>query len=232
MPHDLRKNSVVKYDEARTRGDDSTRRRIFNAIMAQGTATAARLASQLGITPAAVRRHLEALEDDGLIAVQPPRRHQAVGRGRPAKLFQITDVGRDRFHQAYGELASQAIAQLLATVGPDGLDALARAHFGPIQQQFDAVRASNPGETATDALAQALDDGGYVAEISQLTSGEQLCQHHCPVADIARQYPELCEVETKLIATLLNSHVQRLATIAHGDGVCTTNIPARERIAA
>ncbi|MCL1839340.1 MAG: transcriptional regulator, partial [Propionibacteriaceae bacterium] len=31
--------------------------------------------------------------------------------------------------------------------------------------------------------------------------------------------------ETKAFSRLLNSHVQRLATIAHGDGVCTTHIP-------
>ena len=35
----------------------------------------------------------------------------------------------------------------------------------------------------------------------------------------------LCEIETQLFASLLGSHVQRLATIAHGDGVCTTHIP-------
>jgi predicted ArsR family transcriptional regulator len=28
-----------------------------------------------------------------------------------------------------------------------------------------------------------------------------------------------------MFADLLGSHVQRLATIAHGDGVCTTHLP-------
>jgi hypothetical protein len=30
-----------------------------------------------------------------------------------------------------------------------------------------------------------------------------------------------------MIGRLLGTHVQRLATIAHGDGVCTTHIPLR-----
>ena len=38
-------------------------------------------------------------------------------------------------------------------------------------------------------------------------------------------HPELCAAETRVFARLLDSHVQRLATIAHGDGVCTTHIP-------
>ncbi|MGW0372200.1 hypothetical protein ACWDZW_25560, partial [Streptomyces coeruleorubidus] len=49
--------------------------------------------------------------------------------------------------------------------------------------------------------------------------------HHCPVAHVAEQFPQLCEAETEFFAELLGTHVQRLATIAHGDGVCTTFIP-------
>ena len=55
--------------------------------------------------------------------------------------------------------------------------------------------------------------------------GEQLCQHHCPVAHVAEEFPQLCEAETEVFGRVLGTHVQRLATIAHGDGVCTTCIP-------
>ena len=40
-----------------------------------------------------------------------------------------------------------------------------------------------------------------------------------------QEFPQLCEAETEVFARLLGRHVQRLATIAHGDGVCTTNVP-------
>ena len=46
------------------------------------------------------------------------------------------------------------------------------------------------------------------------------------MAHVAEQFPELCEAETEVFARLLGTHVQRLATIAHGDGVCTTLRPA------
>ena len=55
----------------------------------------------------------------------------------------------------------------------------------------------------------------------------QICQHHCPIADVAQEFPELCEAETRAFERLLGTYVQRLATIAHGDGVCTTHIPLR-----
>jgi len=194
--------------------------------MAKGNITATQLATQLGITPAAVRRHLDLLEGEGLVVARSSRRRQSSSRGRPAKAFQITDAGRDRFYQAYSKLAVQAIVQLLEAAGPQGLDALAQAHFSPIEAFFSEALAADPDKTPHAALVAALDAGGYAASLSQMAGGAQLCQHHCPVADVARAYPEICEVETSLIAQLLQSHVQRLATIAHGDGVCTTNIPA------
>ena len=53
----------------------------------------------------------------------------------------------------------------------------------------------------------------------------QICQHHCPVAHVAAEFPQLCEAETRAFERVLGTYVQRLATIAHGDGVCTTHVP-------
>jgi predicted ArsR family transcriptional regulator len=68
-------------------------------------------------------------------------------------------------------------------------------------------------------------DQGYAATVRDLPMGEQLCQQHCPVSHVAHEFPQLCEAETEAISRVLGRHVQRLATIAHGDGVCTTCIP-------
>ncbi len=68
-------------------------------------------------------------------------------------------------------------------------------------------------------------EAGYAASVHEGPVGEQLCQQHCPVAHVAHEFPQLCEAETEMISRVLGRHVQRLATIAHGDGVCTTSIP-------
>jgi predicted ArsR family transcriptional regulator len=44
------------------------------------------------------------------------------------------------------------------------------------------------------------------------------------VAHVAEEFPELCEAETEAFSRLLGTPVQRLATIARGDGVCTTHV--------
>ena len=66
------------------------------------------------------------------------------------------------------------------------------------------------------------------ATVRDVPVGEQLCQQHCPVAHVAHEFPQLCEAETEAISLVLGRHVQRLATIAHGDGVCTTCIPSTQ----
>jgi hypothetical protein len=43
---------------------------------------------------------------------------------------------------------------------------------------------------------------------------------------VAREFPELCEAETDAFSRMLGVHVQRLATLAHGEHVCTTHIPS------
>ncbi len=45
------------------------------------------------------------------------------------------------------------------------------------------------------------------------------------MAHVAAEFPQLCEAETRAFERLLGTHVQRLATIARGDAVCTTYIP-------
>ena len=43
---------------------------------------------------------------------------------------------------------------------------------------------------------------------------------------MAAEFPQLCEAETEAFGRLLGTPVQRLATIAHGDGICTTHVTA------
>jgi predicted ArsR family transcriptional regulator len=72
-----------------------------------------------------------------------------------------------------------------------------------------------------------LTEEGYAASTAPAGQGTQICQHHCPVAHVAAEFPELCEAETRAFEQVLGTYVQRLATIAHGDGVCTTHVPTQ-----
>jgi predicted ArsR family transcriptional regulator len=210
----------------RSEGDAPTRERVARALLELGPSTAAALADRLVLTPAAVRRHLDHLLSEGAIEAREPRVLGSRGRGRPARLFAVTDQGRERFDQQYDDLAVQALRFLAETGGDEAVMAFARRRVAGIEQHYDAVVGAQPALAPSQALAEALTAGGYAASIRSGPVGEQLCQQHCPVSHVAHEFPQLCEAETEVISKLLGRHVQRLATIAHGDGVCTTCIPS------
>ncbi len=209
-----------------------TRERVARSILEQGPSTAAALAARLDLTPAAVRRHLDHLVAEDAVEARDARPDGATrGRGRPAKVFAITETGRDRFDQQYDDLALQALRFLAETGGDDAVRAFADRRMAFIEERFADVVADDAALSPAAALARVFTDEGYVASVRELpvvgqSMGQQLCQQHCPVAHVAHEFPQLCEAETAAISRALGSHVQRLATIAHGDGVCTTCIPA------
>jgi len=207
------------------RYESTSRRRVARTLLEHGPSTVAALAERLGVTPAAIRRHLDALLADGVVRTQDQRSYGPRTRGRPAKLFVLTDSGRDSFEAAYDDLAASALRFLSDAGGEDLVTAFARQRVAELETRYRALVDTSADRS--EALALALSADGYAAELRPVPGGSaQLCQHHCPVAHVAEQFPQLCEAETEAFSRLLGTHVQRLATIAHGDGVCTTHIPA------
>ena len=207
-------------------GDDSpTRGRVVQAVLRRGPSTASELAEELHLTPAAIRRHLDHLVLDGVLTSRESRVVGRRGRGRPAKQFVLTDAGRARFTQGYDDLAVQALSFVRETGGDEAVAAFAKARLAGLRESLQRRLAGVPDAERPAVLAEALTVDGFAASASSTDTGLQLCQHHCPVAHVAEQFPDLCEAETAMFADLLGTHVQRLATIAHGDGVCTTHLP-------
>jgi len=212
--------------------DRAGRHRVAGSLLAEGPATASDLAVRLGISATAVRRHLDSLMADGLVEAseRPPYGPQPVRRrGRPAKTFSLTEDGRSQFPADYDELANAAMAFVRTMGGPAAVTAFAESRAVELEGQLRALlgpgwREASPQEQ-TAGMAQALSALGFAASVEPAPAGVQICQHHCPVSHVAGQFPELCEAETDAFARVLGRHVQRLATIAHGDGVCTTVIP-------
>jgi predicted ArsR family transcriptional regulator len=203
-----------------------TRDEVARLLLEQGPATAAALGERLGISPTAVRRHLDALVADGLATdrEQRPLGGGQRGRGRPPREFLLTAGGRASFPHAYDDLATAALRFLAETGGDQAVAEFAARRVATVEERHGPdVRAA---AEKVEALAEALTREGYAASAHRVGSGGQLCQHHCPVAHVAAEFPQLCEAETKAFERLLGTHVQRLATIARGDAVCTTHIPS------
>ncbi len=174
-----------------------------------------------------MRRHLDALLGEEMIEVRQARSRARRGRGRPAKAFAVTDAGRSAFYHAYDDLATSALRFLADSVGEEAVGEFARRRIAELEERYRPVVRAAPPHQRVRVLAEALSADGYAAGTADAQApagGQQLCQHHCPVSHVAQRFPQLCEAETEAFGRLLGTPVQRLATIAHGDGVCTTHI--------
>ncbi len=214
--------------------DARTRDRVLRNISENGPVTAANLADALGLTPTAVRRHLDALEEAEDIAAAPvaagPRR-----RGRPARAFVVTQRGHRRLSSRYDDIATAALEFVAEHLGDKAVELFAADRLEPLEARYAAVvEAAGPDvEARAYALAAALAADGYAASARPVAAGGasapglglQLCQGHCPMHDVAVRFPQFCEAETAMFARLLGVRVQRLATLAGGEHVCTTFVP-------
>lgn len=208
--------------------DGQTRRVIVRLLLESGSITAAEIGRRLGISAAGVRRHLDALVEDGDAEANPAAAWQQAGRGRPAKRYRLTPAGRAKLDHAYDDLASAAMRQLREIGGDEAVKTFARRRIDMILAGISPAEDSGAVEEAADEVADALSQAGYATTTTRVggpLQGIQICQHHCPVSHVAEEFPELCEAEQEAISEVLGTHVQRLASIVNGDCACTTHVP-------
>ncbi len=216
-------------------GDERTRDRVLSAVLEHGPVSAAELGDLLGFTPAAVRRHLDHLSRSGVIEVKRVARAGA-GAGRPARRYVLSSQGQSTLGDDYLNIASTALKQLEEMAGADAVRTFAVERFAEMERRYaPEVEAAGTDITArAQALSAALSRDGYVASTASIEakaplpaalSSVQLCQGHCPIQQLAAQFPVFCDAETETFSRLVGVDVRRLSTLARGGHVCTTHIP-------
>ncbi|WP_249335930.1 helix-turn-helix transcriptional regulator [Sinomonas gamaensis] len=220
--------------------EDRTRDRVLSAVLEHGPVSAAELGDMLSLTPAAVRRHLDALTRAGVVEVKRVAT-SGVGAGRPARRYVLTSRGQSTIGDDYLDIARTALHRLADVAGPGAVEDFAEERFAAMEQRYQPL-VDAAGEDIADrsrALAEALTRDGFVASATEigprvLPSGKplpdhlasvQLCQGHCPVQQLAAEFPVFCDTETAVFSRLLGVDVRRLSTLAGGGHVCTTHIP-------
>ena len=223
----------MKFELADDSRLTSSARRVARQIQQNGPASVAELCEQLNLTTTAVRRPLELLESEGILEASeraPFGPAKPSGRGRPAKVYSLTVQGRESFDQAYDDVAISALKFIESLGGTEAVAGFAATRAEEFRNRLGQAASDHTDTTAkVKAIAAALSAEGYAATVTDTGElGVQLCQHHCPIAHVAAEFPALCEAETAALSEVLDIHVTRLATIGSGDGVCTTHIPLQE----
>jgi predicted ArsR family transcriptional regulator len=209
----------------------ATRAAIVDRLHRAGPHSAAELAEHLRISEVAVRRHLAVLLEEDLVA----RREQRASGGRPAACFDLTERAARLFPQSYDRFANEVLDFLTVEHGRDGLLAFLRWRVDrEVGALSDAVQ-DGPIEERVHRLAAALTEAGYVADVVEEGSAMpgalptlQLVQHHCVIAEVAREHPEICDYEAAAFSRALGTDVRlsRRETIADGAQACVCTVTA------
>lgn len=215
--------------------DERTRDRVLSAVLEHGPVSAAELGDLLGFTPAAVRRHLDHLSRAGVIEVKRVARAGS-GAGRPARRYVLSSQGQSTLGDDYLNIASLALKQLKEIAGADAVRTFAVERFAEMERRYapEVEQAGTDITARAQALSAALSRDGFVSSTASIEakaplpaalSSVQLCQGHCPIQQLATQFPVFCDAETEMFSRLVGVDVRRLSTLARGGHVCTTHIP-------
>jgi DeoR family suf operon transcriptional repressor len=183
-------------------------RDIVLALKLHGPTNIVDLSERLQASASALRPHLGQLEIDGLVT-----HHSRIkGPGRPQHLFSLTPEGEQLFPTAVARFGVELVRYLFRH-NPE----LLRRFSAEMEERFlTELTGDSPGDTFDDALASVVDGlvrGDFLPELKDGEGDEdaQVTLHHCPLAAIAREFPQICDMErATLEAKVPGSSVERL----------------------
>lgn len=206
-------------------------RRLVDRLHRLPGSTAGELAADLGLTPAAVRLHLDRLDELGLVAADAAV--PAGGRGRPAQRWRLTEVARSLYPDRHADLAVELLSLVRDELGEEVLDQLVARRTRRQAEGYAAEldRVGSDVDARARRLAELRTAEGYEAEVIDAPDGDGvlLVEHHCPVCDAASTCQGLCRGELAAFQSALGSgvDVEREQHLLSGDDRCTYRIRTR-----
>ena len=195
----------------------STRMEVLELLRMRGRCSAETIATDLGITPNAVRQHLTNLERDSLVVSHPEKS----GRGRPALLFQLTKRADSVFPKRYGQLATMVLQEVQEMAGPEALDEVfarvAARHAGAIEKDLEGLEFDAKLRRVVAWIGRA----GTLAEQTNTAEGVKVTIHNCPFRNTALKFPQVCTITPQLISRLTGAAVSQADSIHRRDPYCS-----------
>lgn len=196
--------------------------KILFLLKSHGPQSAAALGEQLQMTSMGARQHLIALESDGWVGFSD----EARGRGRPVRLWHLTEQAWQRFPDTHSELTLQLIDNIQQLFGEVGMERLIQQRE---QQQLGRYQAQLTQPALADRLATLKEQRtqeGYMADMRQEEDGSWLLwESHCPICAAARACRGFCRSELEMFRQLLApARVEREQYLLDGDHRCLYRI--------
>lgn len=186
---------------------EKTRSRILMLLKKDGPQEAADLAKTFGVTDMAVRQHLYALEEQGDICNCPAPRP----KGRPAKLWQLTEQANAHFPNTHAEFSTGLISSIEEVFGKQGMEKLLDVRFrDQVAEYGGQISASSPLKDKLETLVAIRSREGYMADILAGSGQDDFLfvENNCPVCEAAKSCSGICARELDLFKAVLGKDVE------------------------
>ncbi|AFZ32797.1 transcriptional regulator [Gloeocapsa sp. PCC 7428] len=222
-----------------TQQQPSTKQDILHYLLKQGQATAQELATQLEVSPQAIRRHLKDLEAEDLIRYSQVQ----AGMGRPQHIYQLSPLGRDRLRRhstdadSYGDFAVSLLDTLAETVGREQMSSILRKQWERKAIEYHDRLGHGSLEERVAKLVEFRKAEGFMAEWypvdSEDTRGKGdrfvVTEHNCAISNVAESFPSVCSHELEMFAAVLpDCIVERTHWIINGEHRCGYLVQAKK----
>jgi predicted ArsR family transcriptional regulator len=221
-------------------GKQKVKDQILYLLKIQGAQSAAALATQLQVSPMAIRQHLQQLKAKQQVTYLEERRPL----GRPVKLWQLTAQSSVHFTDSHADLLVDLLRSVMSIYGIEGLDRVIaerrqrqietyRARLAASETIFVENSLENRWRHQVQAMARWRTQEGYMAEVIQQPNGTLLLiENHCPICTAARTCQQLCSAELETFRAVFGTTVavERVEHILQGDRRCAYQIGQRASI--
>ena len=202
--------------------DNNTRKKILLVLKKCGSMSVDDLSRELNITPMGVRQHLLILERNGVVEYIT-KKH---GVGRPGFLYKLTETADGLFPKAYMEFAMDLLTDIEENDGREKMDSIFRRRKD--RALDEKIKMLSGKETLPDrlsALAEILQNRGYIAELEEDENHFRLKQFNCPISKLASRFKDICRHDLDLFRELIGGDVERSQCISEGAQSCEYVIP-------
>jgi len=203
-----------------------TRRTILEILRRRRQATVDEIVDELqrqrgNITAVTVRHHLKLLQEEELITAPELRRRSAPGR--PQYIYALTDKARETFPQNYQRLAEGLLEQMQKHLPPEGVNVILEG----VADHMAGEACVPEGELVDrlDVVVDYLTGRGYEARWEQGAAGFILFTSNCPYHHISEGNTALCDMDMRLISSLLAVVPRRITHVHAGGETCSYLIP-------
>ncbi len=162
------------------------------------------LAAELKMSYMGVKQHCDALKKNGYLDTW----RRPKGTGRPEKIYRPA-TKLDAVLPNWGNELSLGLFSLMAQSYGEAMPD--RLLYSFLQQKGEIWSGKIKGKTLLERLQELIklrNADGWICEMKDDDQGLRMIDHHSPLAEVANHYPNLWELETRVLSAFFGCPLQ------------------------